>query len=100
MAENWRETAYKYYFESHLQINDIEMLIGISRQSVSAYLKTCSGFLEEKQYRKDRNRELRREYKAQKNREYRRAVPIGITGETIRQEHERAVMELSRERYH
>ncbi len=97
--KNWRETAKEYFFEDHLQIVDIENLLGVSRQSISAYLKTCAGFAEEKQYRKDRNHERRREYKAEKNRQYRKTVPMGITAETIYREHELAVMELSRERY-
>jgi len=99
-VKGWRELAHEYYFESHLQIKDIEMLIGVSRQSISAYLKTCKEFREEKERRKDRNRERRREYKAEKNREYRRMVPMGITQETVQREHEMAVRELSRERYH
>ncbi len=98
--KSWKEQAYEYFFESHLQINDIEALTGISRQSISAYLKTCEGFAEEKQYRKDKNRCRRRKYKTEKNREYRRAVPMGVTAETMRREHELAAMELSRERYY
>ena len=98
--KNWRELAREYFFESHLRINDIEILIGVSRQSISVYLKTCDGFAQEKQRRKDRNLARRREYKAEKNRQYRRAVPMGVSAETMRREHELAVMELSRERYH
>lgn len=96
----WKEEAREYYFESHLRISDIEALTGVSRQSISAYLKTCEGYEKEKEFRRDESRRKRQAYKMEKNRQYRRAVPMAVTAETMRREHELAVMELSRERYH
>ena len=87
--KGWKEEAREYFFESHLRISDIE-----------AYLKTCEGYRKEKELRRDAGRQKRRAYKAEKNRQYRRAVPMAVTAETMRREHELAVLELSREKYH
>lgn len=98
--KSWKDEAREYFFESHLRISDIEALTGVSRQSISAYLKGCDGFAEEKERRRNESRKNRRGYKADKMRQYRRAIPMTVTVETMRREHELAVMELSRERYH
>ena len=98
--KGWKEEAHEYFFESHLRISDIEALTGVSRQSISAYLKTCEGYQKEKELRRDAGRQKRRAYKTEKNRQYRRTVPMAVTTETMRREHELAVLELSREKYH
>lgn len=98
--KSWKEEAREYYFDSHMSINDIAAYTGVSRQSISAFLKTCDGFREEKERRRDDNRERRRAYKRDKARQYRKAVPMQVTGETLRREHEIAVSILSHEKYH
>ena len=98
--QDWKQKAEKHFFESHMKMGDIAALTGISRQSISAYLKNLDGYEEEKEYRKKETSRKRREYKTEKQREYRAAVPMDVTVETMRREHELAAMELSHERYH
>ena len=98
--KSWKEEARDYYFDSHMSMNEIEAYTGVSRQSISSFLKNCNGFAEEKERRKSESQDKRKIYKRDKNREYRAAIPMSITGETLRREHELAVMELSHEKYH
>ena len=98
--KTWKELAEAYYFESHLPINDIAAATGISRQSISAHLKSCDGYAAEKQRRKSENKEKRREYKREKNRTYRSASYLDVTAESMRREHDLAALELSHEIYH
>lgn len=93
---DWKAYAEKMYFEGS-SINDIAAEIEKSRQAVSGYLKSLPGFKEEKERRKMENREKRREYKRVKNKQYR--IPMEITADTIKREHDIAVMLLSHERY-
>ncbi len=101
MESCWREKAAQYYRDG-LKISEIARLVGVSRQSVSAFLKSVPGYQEEKYRRKMENAEKRRAYKTEKQRIYREqtAIPMQVTAETMRREHELAVLELSRERYH
>lgn len=94
----WREKAGSLFFESGMRIGDIAAYLGVSRQSVSGYLKNLSGYEAERQRRKAAGREQRKEYKKQKNREYRSCMEV--TGETLRREHDVAALILSREKYH
>lgn len=94
----WKEKAEKMFFADKKSINNIEAETGISRQTLSAYLKTVSGFQEEKNRRKAENQIKRKEYKKAKNREYRSCQ--SVTGETMKREHDVAVMILSREKYY
>lgn len=98
--KTWKELAWSYYFESHMSINDIAAAAGVSRQSVSAYLKGCEGFDGEKQDRKNKNLEKRKIYKREKNREYQSAARMPVTAESMRREHDLAALELSHEIYH
>ncbi len=98
--KTWQELAKEYYFESHLSINDIAALTGVSRQSISGYLKTLTGFKKEKEKRKSENQGRRKEYKKEKNREYRSATQTPVTAESMRREHDLAALELSHEIYH
>ena len=56
------------------------------------------GFAEEKERRKTASQMRRRAYKREKNREYREAYSMRVTPDTMRREHEIAVMLLSHER--
>lgn len=94
----WKEKARQLFFEEKKSISSIETDTGISRQTLSAYLKTVPGFQEEKQRRKAENKEKRKEYKRLKNREYRSCQ--SVTGETMKREHDIAAMILSREKYY
>lgn len=103
--QGWKEEAGEMFFQGHMAINQISEKLGVSRQSISAHLKSVPGFREEKEARKLANGIRRREYKRGKNQEYRAdrkgsGLTGGITAETIRREHDLAALELSRERYH
>jgi len=101
MESRWKEKAWEYYRDG-LKISDIALLLDVSRQSISACLKSQPGYQEEKKRRKKENARNRRIYKTQKQRTYRagQGIPMGVTAETMKREHELAVLELSRERYH
>lgn len=101
MESNWKEKASKYYNDG-LKISDIALLLEVSRQSVSAFLKSQPGFREEKERRKRENARKRRIYKTDKQRCYRaeQGISMQVSAETMKREHELAVLELSRERYH
>lgn len=100
MRMGWKEEASHMYFRCGVAINEISAATGVSRQSVSAYLKQQPGYRAEKQRRKEDNISKRREYKAEKNRQYRSAAREEVTAETMRREHDIAAAILSRERYH
>lgn len=95
---DWKEKAAGLFFESDMRIGEIAVYLGISRQSVSGYLKGLPGYEPERERRKAAGMERRKEYKKQKNREYRDCMEV--TGETLRREHDVAAVILSREKYH
>ena len=100
MESNWKERAASYYRDG-LKITDIAVLLEMSRQSVSAHIKTLPDVKDIKEKRKATAVKARRSYKTEKQRVYRAAdCLMAVTPETMRREHELAVMELSRERYH
>lgn len=95
----WKEDAASYFFNEGRSINDISDMTGISRQSISGYLKSLPDYQTERERRKAKNREARKKYKREKNREYRSSLPMAPTAESIRHEHEMAVRILSQEKY-
>ncbi len=95
---DWRADAREQFFEGHKSIGEIARITGISRQSVSGYLKRLTGYKNERDWRKRQNADARKEYKREKNREYR--AMGAVTAETIRREHDVAAVILSREKYH
>lgn len=98
---DWKEKAREYYSDG-LKITDIEVLLGISRKSISTYLKGLPDYEQIKEMRRNESNKRRREYKTKKQKEYRKQnfSAYTVTGESMRREHELAVMELSREKYH
>lgn len=100
--QEWKKEAEKYYFVHHLKMGEIAALTGVSRQSISEYLKRRPGYREEAERRKAENRIRRREYKTQRQRAYREeaSVAMQVTGESLRREHDIAAMILSREKYY
>lgn len=100
--DNWKEKAREYY-QDGLSFTDIEALLDVSRKSISTYIKSLPEYDQVRAAREKVSAAKRRSYKTEKQRQYRKQASPGIyavTGETIRREHELAVMELSRERYH
>jgi predicted DNA-binding protein YlxM (UPF0122 family) len=96
--DNWKKQAEDLYFEGKKSIQEVATATGISRQSISGYLKTLPRFPEEKARRKSENREKRKVYKREMNRKYREEYRNMVTPETIKREHDIAVMLLSHER--
>lgn len=96
----WKEEASRMFFQGSAAVGDISAATGVSRQSVSAFLKQQPGYRAEKQRRKEVNAIRRREYKAAKNREYRSAARDEVTAETMKREHDMAAAILSREKYY
>ena len=45
--ESWKEKAAAYWNDG-LRVEDISVLLEVSRQSISAYLKTLPGYAEER----------------------------------------------------
>lgn len=99
--ESWKEQAARLWLDG-LGMEETALLVGRSRQSVSAYIKTLPGYEQEKKRRRKESEEKRRAYKREKQRGYRQAssVLMAVTAETMRREHDLAALELSRERYH
>lgn len=95
---SWKKKAEDLFFVSGLGTGEIAAYLGISRQTVSGYLKNLPGYAAERERRKAAGRERRKEYKRQKNRQYRGSMEV--TGETLRREHDVAALILSREKYH
>ncbi|MDD3415496.1 MAG: hypothetical protein PHY47_16050 [Lachnospiraceae bacterium] len=98
--EAWKVRTKELFFESKLNINQISDEIGISRQSISGFLKTLPEYQEEKESRKSDNQIKRKAYKREKNREYREDYRSSVTADTMKREHDIAVMLLSHEKYH
>lgn len=94
----WRERAKELYLDSGMKVGEIASYLEISRQAVSAYLKTIPEYGAERERRKNTAAVLRKEYKRKKNQEYRHQDRI--TGETLRKEHDMAALILSREKYY
>lgn len=95
----WRDQVREYFFHSHLSVEETAILTGVSRKSISGYLRGLPEYEEERKHRKAVNKAKRQEYKNRKNREY-RAEAGTVTQETMRQEHDMAALILSREKYY
>ena len=101
-AEEWKRKAAEYYRDG-LSYTDIEALLEVSRKSISSYIKSLPEYDQMRTARRKAFAAKRRVYKTEKQRQYRQQGSPGIyavTGETLKREHELAVLELSRERYH
>lgn len=96
---DWRLGAKGLFFVDKKSIAEISRIIGVSRQSVYAYLKTLTGYTAERERRRNENAEKRALCRRQWDRANRPERYSSITAETIRQEHETAVRILSRDRY-
>lgn len=101
-ADGWKKKAAEYYRDG-LSFTDIETLLEVSRKSISSYIRSLPEYGQVCAARKKATAAKRRAYKTEKQRQYRQQGSSGIhavTGETLKREHELAVLELSRERYH
>lgn len=97
--ENWREQVTALFYEDRNSISEIQNITGISRKSISAHLRTTAGYEEERKRRREKKAEMRKQYKRDWDRDHRSARYSSVTSETIKREHEVAVMILSHEKY-
>lgn len=98
--ETWKEEARRLYLIEKLKIGEVAEKVNRSRKSVSTYLNTLCCIQEAKEQRKKANAKKRVEYKREWDRANRNSIQMNVTGDTLKREHELAVMELSRERYY
>lgn len=98
--EAWKIKVEKLFFDQKKSIGEIVLLTGLSRQSISGFLNSHPGYAGERERRKEENAKKRKDYKCEKNRQYREAYRNSVTAETMKREHELAVMLLSHEKYH
>ena len=100
-GQKWKAGKRRLQRTGMTAVEDISVLLEVSRQSILAYLKTLQGYADEKARRKRESAARRREYKTEKQRQYRAVSGImAVTAETMRREHDLAALELSREIYH
>ena len=92
--EDWRERARALFFCKHFKICVIAEVVGKTRQTVSAYLRSLPEWNDEKLRRAEEAKRRRKIGQLKWDRSNRAAEGA------IRREHEQAVAELSRERYY
>lgn len=97
MNNGWKEQAADLFFNCRKSFVEIEKLTGVSRKTLSGYLRQQPGYDDERQGRKAANAASRKEYK--RNWDQTCRCMGGVTSETIRQEHDMAALILSREKY-
>jgi len=97
--KEWKKEATKLYFVDKKNIQDISKEIGVSRKSVSKYLRTNAGYEKEKEKRKLQNKAKRKRYKQEWDKANRADRYSKVTSASMRREHEMAVSILSRDRW-
>lgn len=99
--KSWKEQAEIMFFEEHMSVSDICMVVRKTRKYVSGHLQGCEGYEQERQYRKSLQKEKRKEYQREwdRNNRGREYSAGGVTADTMRREHDIAVRILSSERY-
>lgn len=97
MRTDWKKEASTLFFGQGKSLVEIAALTGISRKTVSSYLQSLPGYTAERERRKAENRKRRKEYQKEWDRRHRRYSVVNA--ETMRREHDLAVLILSREKY-
>lgn len=96
--KEWQRQAEALFFIDRLGICEIAEIVHKSRETVSRYITACDGYADEMTARKKWSTENRKEYQRQWDRENRHRYN-NIGGETMKREHEIAVMILSHEKF-
>ena len=94
---DWKQEAASLFFGQGKSLVEISALTGVSGKTLSFYLRTLPGYTAERERRKEKNRRKRKEYQREWDRKNRRYTTVNA--ETMRREHEFAVLILSREKY-
>ncbi len=98
--QNWKERAKALFLVEKVNISQIADTVGVSRQTVSKYIKSLPEYGDEATRRKEQSRIQRVTYKNEWQKKKRTTISYQITGDSLKREHEQAVIELSREKYH
>lgn len=96
--QHWHESAYDLFFGNHEDIKDIAVELGISRQTVSKYVKSCAAYNMEKQFRHKQSLQRQSNYKSEWYRS-RKSIPDKVY-DSLKLEHFEAVKVLSYEKYY
>lgn len=100
ITEDWKTRAKALFLIEKLTINQISDVLEIHRNTVSKYLRSIPEYEEEKEQRKFENHLKRAEYKRIWQKEKRNTISGRVDADTLKRDHEMAVAELSREKYH
>lgn len=98
--DDWKSRAATLFFMDKLTVSQVADVVNVSRKSVGEHLKSLPDYESEKEARKLQNALKRKEYKREWDRHHRNTISTKIDGDTLRRDHEQAVIELSREKYH
>ncbi len=93
---SWKEKVKALFFMEKMSIAEISKRIGVSRKSITNYLKLQPNYQEEKNNRKIENYIKRKEYKKKWDKNNRYSI---VNNETLGREHDLAAYILSRERH-
>lgn len=92
----WQDRARDLYFIEHKKIKDIAELLSKSRKTISTFLSSQEGFVNEKERRKRENQAKRSDYKKDWEKKNRQG---SIDGYLLKRQHEIDVRVLSAEKY-
>lgn len=95
---DYRKKAYEMFFNEHKKIIEIAEILGKNRKTISTFLSTQDGFIEEKDRRKLGNKQIRKEYKADWEKRNRKNTGT-IDAEILKRQHRIDVAVLSADRY-
>ena len=98
--DDWKSRAVTLFFMDKLTVSQVADVVNVSRKSVGEHLKSLPDYEREKEARKLQNALKRKEYKREWDRHHRNTISTKIDGDTLRRDHEQAVIELSHEKYH
>lgn len=95
----WKQQAVFLFFVEKKSVVEISDSLKISRKTIGNYLNSLPGYQTERQRRKADNAVKRKEYQRIWDREQRSERYTRVDGDSLRREHELAVLLLSRDKY-
>ncbi len=98
--ENWRERAKALFLVEKLTIAQIADIVDVHRNTVAKYLHSLPEYEEAMMDRKFESHLKRVEYQRNWQRAKRNTISAKVDADTLKRDHETAVAELSREKYH
>lgn len=100
-TKSWKEQSEALFFIQQLSITEICKQVGKSRKYVSEHLRSCTGYLQEKDRRKKVNEKSRREYKRNWDKHNRKDKDSNEDeAARLKMQHIEAVNVLSHEKYY